>query len=102
MFLRRNRRVAGGETYEYWTFVASARTKDGPRQRTVASLGMLPGLDEEARMGWEHIRDVLDGRLPRRRSGTDQRLRTVSQPEQNLAFLLQKLELPLTNKPKLI
>ncbi len=63
MFLRRNRRVAGGETYEYWTLVESVRTKDGPRQRTVATLGKLPGLDEEARMGWEHIRDVLDGRL---------------------------------------
>lgn len=63
MFLRRNRRVAGGETYEYWTLVESVRTKDGPRQRTVATLGKLPGLDAEARMGWEHIRDVLDGRL---------------------------------------
>ena len=66
MFLRRNRRVAGGETYEYWTLVESVRTKDGPRQRTVAALGKLPGLDEEARMGWEHIRDVLDGRLHQR------------------------------------
>jgi len=66
MFLRRNRRVAGGETYEYWTLVESVRTKVGPRQRTVATLGKLPGLDEEARMGWDHIRDVLDGRLHQR------------------------------------
>jgi len=66
MFLRRNRRVTGGETYEYWTLVESVRTKDGPRQRTVATLGKLPGLNEEARMGWEHIRDVLDGRLHQR------------------------------------
>lgn len=66
MFLRRNRRVVGGETYEYWTLVESVRTKDGPRQRTVASLGKLPGLEEEARMGWAHIRDVLDGRLHQR------------------------------------
>jgi len=63
MFLRRNRRVASGETYAYWTLVESVRTKDGPRQRTVATLGKLPGLDAETRMGWEHIRDVLDGRL---------------------------------------
>ena len=66
MFLRRNRRVVGGETYEYWTLVESVRTKDGPRQRTVASLGKLPGLDEEARMGWAHIGEVLDGRLHQR------------------------------------
>jgi transposase len=26
-------------------------------------LGKLPGLDDETRIGWEHIRDVLDGRL---------------------------------------
>ena len=41
----------------------SVRTKEGPRQRIVATLGKLPGLKEEARVGWEHIRDVLDGRL---------------------------------------
>ncbi len=63
MYLRRNRRKRDGETYEYWTLVESVRTKEGPRQRIVATLGKLPGLDEEARVGWEHIRDVLDGRL---------------------------------------
>lgn len=63
MYLRRNRRTAGGERYEYWTLVESVRTPAGPRQRTVASLGKLPGLDGEARMGWEHIREALDGRL---------------------------------------
>ena len=66
MFLRRNRRKAGGETYEYWTLVESVRTPDGPRQRTVATLGKLPGLVDEERVGWEHVRDVLDGRLPQR------------------------------------
>lgn len=39
------------------------RTKEGPRQRTVATLGKWPGLDDDTRIGWEHIRDVLDGRL---------------------------------------
>ena len=34
----------------------------GPRHRTVATLGKLPGLDEEARVGWEHIGEILDGR----------------------------------------
>lgn len=63
MFLKPNRKKSGGVTYEYWTLVESVRTSAGPRQRTVATLGKLPGLDEETRLGWEHIRDVLDGRL---------------------------------------
>jgi transposase len=63
MFLRPHTRKKNGTVYEYWTLEESVRTKDGPRQRTVATLGKLPGLDEEARVGWEHIRDVLDGRL---------------------------------------
>tara|TARA_R110002073_G_scaffold289273_1_gene454150 strand:+ start:453 stop:2219 length:1767 start_codon:yes stop_codon:yes gene_type:complete len=66
MFLRRNRRKSGGETYEYWTLVESVRTPDGPRQRIVASLGKLPGLNEESRVGWEQIRDILDGRSQQR------------------------------------
>jgi len=64
MFLRRHDRKKGEETYVYWTLVESVRTPAGPRQRTVATLGKLPGLDEQTRVGWEHIRDVLDGRLP--------------------------------------
>ena len=63
MYLKRNRRTRGGATYEYWTLVESVRTQAGPRQRIVATLGKLPGLNEEARVGWEHIRDVLDGRF---------------------------------------
>ncbi len=63
MFLKPNRKKSGGVTYEYWTLVESVRTSAGPRQRTVATLGKLPGLDEETCLGWEHIRDVLDGRL---------------------------------------
>jgi transposase len=63
MYLRRHCRKKQDETYEYWTLVESVRTPDGPRQRTVATLGKLPGQDAEARVGWEHIRDVLDGRL---------------------------------------
>ncbi len=64
MFLRRHDRKKGEETYVYWTLVESVRTPAGPRQRTVATLGKLPGLEEQTRVGWEHIRDVLDGRLP--------------------------------------
>lgn len=63
MYLRRHCRTKNDETYEYWTLVESVRKSGGPRQRIVATLGKLPGLDEEARVGWEHIRDVLEGRL---------------------------------------
>ncbi len=66
MYLRAHRRKKGEETYEYWSLVESVRTADGPRQRTVATLGKLPGLDDEARVGWEHIGEVLDGRLYQR------------------------------------
>jgi len=63
MFLRPHTRNKNGTVYEYWTLEESVRTKHGPRQRTVATLGKHPGLNEEARIGWEHIRDALDGRL---------------------------------------
>lgn len=62
MFLKRSRRNKGGETYESWTLVESVRTARGPRQRVVATLGKLPGLDASARVGWEHIADLLDGK----------------------------------------
>lgn len=62
MFLRRNRKRYKGDIYEYWTLVESVRTERGPRQRTVASLGKLPGLDPDDRMGWEDITRMLDGK----------------------------------------
>ena len=62
MFLRRHQRKKNGERYDYWTLVESLRTARGPRQRIVATIGKLPGLDEEARVGWEHIADILDGK----------------------------------------
>ncbi len=62
MYLRRNRRKIRGEEYEYWSLVESVRTKRGPRQRIVASIGKLPGLDQEERIGWETIRRELDGK----------------------------------------
>jgi transposase len=63
MFLRRHERKKDGQVYQYWTLVESVRTASGPRQRTVATLGKLPGLDEEARVGWEQIGAILDGRV---------------------------------------
>jgi len=63
MFLRRNRKKHQGEDYEYWTLVESVRTVRGPRQRVVATIGKLPGLDASERAGWEHIAGLLDGKL---------------------------------------
>jgi transposase len=62
MFLRRNRRKRGSEIYEYWTLVQSERTVRGPRQRVVASLGKVVGLDEAERRGWEEIEWLLEGK----------------------------------------
>ncbi len=62
MFLRRHRRKKNGEHYDYWTLVESVRTASGPRQRTVATLGKLPGLDAQTHVGWEHIANILDGK----------------------------------------
>ena len=62
MYLKRSIRKKDGVTYESWSLVESVRTQRGPRQRTVAVLGKLPGLDEEARIGWEHIGRILDGK----------------------------------------
>jgi transposase len=62
MYLKRSRRSKKGETYESWSLVESVRTARGPRQRVVATLGKLPGLEEETRVGWEHIGAILDGK----------------------------------------
>ena len=62
MFLKPHRRVKNDVVYEYWTLEESVRTAVGPRHRTVATLGKLPGLDEKTRVGWEHIGEILDGR----------------------------------------
>lgn len=64
MFLRRNRRIVDGETYDYWTLVKTVRTAKGPRQQVVASLGKEPGLDKGRRHGWEDVADLLEGRVP--------------------------------------
>lgn len=62
MYLRRHKRASSGTDYETWSLVESVRTVRGPRQRIVATIGKLPGLDEEERLGWEEIGRVLDGR----------------------------------------
>jgi len=62
MYLRRHDKKVDGEHYDYWSLVESVRTARGPRQRIVATIGKLPGLDKEERIGWEEIRRVLDGK----------------------------------------
>jgi transposase len=62
MYLRRNTKKRDGADYDYWTLVESARTALGPRQRIVATIGKLPGLDREERIGWEEISRILSGK----------------------------------------
>lgn len=62
MFLRRNKKPKKDEAYEYWTLVESIRTLQCPRQRIVATIGKLPGMDQEERIGWEEIGRILDGK----------------------------------------
>src|SRR5215213_3932953 len=64
MYLRPNRRVVNGESYEYWTLVENVRTATGPRQKVIATLGKEPGLASQSRRGWEEIGDLLEGRTP--------------------------------------
>jgi len=62
MYLRRHAKRVAGEDYGYWSLVESVRTARGPRQRIVATIGKLPGLDKEERIGWEEIRRILEGK----------------------------------------
>ena len=64
MFLRRSRRRYKGETYEYWSLVETVRTERGPRDRLVASVGKLPGLDRKHRYSWDNLASLLDGTEP--------------------------------------
>ena len=64
MFLRRNRRRHHGECYEYWSLMRTVRTAKGPRHELVASLGKAPGLDQDKRLSWENVGDLLEGRDP--------------------------------------
>jgi hypothetical protein len=62
MYLRRHNKKVGSEQYDYWSLIESVRTAQGPRRRIVATIGKLPGLDKEERIGWEEIRRILDGK----------------------------------------
>jgi transposase len=62
MYLRRHRKNSGGISYETWTLVETVRTARGPRQRIVATIGKLPGLDKEEKVGWEQVVRILSGK----------------------------------------
>ena len=62
MYLRRRSRTKNGVEYKSWALVENVRTARGPRQRTIATIGKLPGLDKEERIGWEAIGRYLDGK----------------------------------------
>jgi transposase len=62
MYLRRTTKKKGGTDYDCWLLVESVRTALGPRQRVVATIGKVPGLDREERIGWEEIGRILSGK----------------------------------------
>lgn len=64
MFLRRHRKHAGGETYEYWSLVKTVRTARGPRHQLVARLGKLDGTEIAAARSWQDLEALLAGRPP--------------------------------------
>ena len=66
MFLRRHRKEAGGEDYEYWSLVKTIRTARGPRHEIVARLGKLDGAQVRAARGWEDVDALLEGSAPSR------------------------------------
>ena len=62
MYLRRHSRKKADVEYESWSLVESVRTARGPRQRIVATIGKLPGIDKQELIGWEEIGRILDGK----------------------------------------
>ena len=79
MFLRKNRKSANGEVYEYWTLCETVRTELGPRQRVVATLGKLSEQDLAA--GWEDIEALLEGRKPAPRQLLLEKTKVTPNPE---------------------
>lgn len=61
MFLKRQRRVVDGATYEYWTLVKTVRTARGPRHEVVACLGKLDTETVSRARGWGDLAALLDG-----------------------------------------
>jgi hypothetical protein len=57
MFLRSNRRSKDGKDHTYWSLVETARTPDGPRQRTLCYLGEL---NDSAQARWLKTIEVFN------------------------------------------
>src|SRR5438128_10741186 len=57
MFLRPNNRSKDGKAHTYWSLVETARTPDGPRQRTLCYLGELNG---SAHSRWQRTIEVFN------------------------------------------
>lgn len=64
MFLRRHRKEASGEAYQYWSLVKTVRTARGPRHQIVARLGKLDPEEIHQAQGWQDLERLLDGRTP--------------------------------------
>src|SRR4029079_9989497 len=62
MFLRRHRKQARGELYDYWSLVKTVRTARGPRQQLVAHLGKLDGSQARAVRQWDDLDQLLEGK----------------------------------------
>jgi len=62
MFLKRQRKRADGEKYDYWSLVRTVRTARGPRHEVVARLGKLDGVEQKAAGGWHDLDALLEGR----------------------------------------
>lgn len=62
MFLKRQRKRAGGEDYDYWSLVRTVRTARGPRHQLVARLGKLDGVEQQTARGWQDLDALLEGR----------------------------------------
>ena len=57
MFLRAHRREKDGKDHRYWSLVETARTADGPRQRTLCYLGEL---NDSAQARWLKTMEVFN------------------------------------------
>jgi transposase len=57
MFLREHSRFKDGKEHGYWSLVETIRTADGPRQRTLCSLGELNG---SAHARWQKTVEVFN------------------------------------------
>ena len=63
VFLKRQRRRAGGEDYDYWTLVRTVRTARGPRHEVVSRLGKLDESSVESARDLSRIDELLEGRV---------------------------------------